>query len=139
MKLFTRVAYVVLTAVLALSLSAPASAQDSKSAPLARQLAAALDAAKLDSIAAKDPEGADVFAAALYFPGMQLLVVSGKYSVPQLLTARINSKEYRDVYLDLNGAAFGCCFKRDLEVYALSRREFGDDFRVEVHPLLRGN
>ena len=113
MKLFTRVAYVALTAVLALSLSAPASAQDSKSAPLARQLAAALDAAKLDSIAAKDPEGADVFVAALYFPGMQLLVVSGKYSVPQLLTTRLTNKEYRDVYLDLNGAATAKIFIED--------------------------
>ena len=65
MKLFTRVACVPLAAVVALSLSAPASAQESKSAPLAKQLAAALDAAKLDSIAAKDPEGTDVFSAAL--------------------------------------------------------------------------
>jgi hypothetical protein len=36
---------------------------------------------------------------------MQLLVVSGKYAVPQLLTARVGKKEYRDVYLDLNGAS----------------------------------
>ena len=42
--------------------------------------------------------------AALYFPG-QLLVVSGKYSVPQLLNERLGKKEYRDVYMDLNGAA----------------------------------
>jgi len=47
----------------------------------------------------------DVFVAALYFPGIQLLVVSGKYTVPQLLTERVNKKEYRDVYLDLNGAS----------------------------------
>jgi hypothetical protein len=92
-------------AVVALSLSSPASAQESKSAPLAKQLAAALDAAKLDCIAAKDPSAPDVFVAALYFPGVQLLVVSGKYSVPQLLTERLVRKEYRDTYLDLNGAS----------------------------------
>jgi hypothetical protein len=92
-------------AVVALSLSSPALAQESKSAPLAKQLAAALDAAKLDCIAAKDPSAPDVFVAALYFPGVQLLVVSGKYSVPQLLTERLAKKEYRDTYLDLNGAA----------------------------------
>jgi hypothetical protein len=92
-------------AVLALSLSSPALAQESKSAPLAKQLAAALDAAKLDCIAAKDPSAPDVFVAALYFPGVQLLVVSGKYSVPQLLNERLAKKEYRDTYLDLNGAA----------------------------------
>ena len=90
--------------VLALSFHAPAAAQESKSAPLAKQLAAAMDAGKLDSIAAKDMNASDVFVAALYFPG-QLLVVSGKYSVPQLLVERLGKKEYRDVYMDLNGAA----------------------------------
>ena len=113
MKLLTRIAHGALAALLALAVSAPASAQDSKSAPLAKQLAAALDAGKLDSLAARDPEAPDVFHAVLYFPGMQLLVVSGKYSVPQLLTARINSKEYRDVYLDLNGAATAKVFIED--------------------------
>jgi hypothetical protein len=92
--------------VFALTLPAPASAQDSKSAPLAKQLVAAMDAAKLDSIAAKDAVSADVFVAALYFPG-QLLAISGKYSVPQLLNERLGKKEYRDVYMDLNGAAAG--------------------------------
>ena len=95
----------LLAAVIVLSLSTAASAQESKSAPLAKQLAAALDAAKLDSIAAKDPSAPDIFFAALYFPGVQLLVVSGKYSVPQLLTERLVKKEYRDTYLDLNGAS----------------------------------
>ncbi|PYR41342.1 MAG: hypothetical protein DMF93_08625 [Acidobacteria bacterium] len=90
--------------VLALTFPAPASAQESKSAPLAKQLAAAMDAGKLDSIAAKDAVANDVFVAALYFPG-QLLVISGKYSVPQLLNDRLGKKEYRDVYMDLNGAA----------------------------------
>ena len=100
MKLLTRV-------VICLVWLAPAvaSAQESKSSPLAKQLAAALDAGKLDSIAAKDPSAPDVFVAALYFPGSQLLVISGKYAVPQLLTDRVGRKEYRDVYLDLNGAA----------------------------------
>ncbi len=92
-------------AVAVLSLSTAASAQESRSAPLAKQLAAALDAAKLDSIAAKDPSAPDIFFAALYFPGVQLLVVSGKYSVPQLLVERLVKKEYRDIYLDLNGAS----------------------------------
>lgn len=95
----------LLAAVVVLSLSTAASAQESKSAPLAKQLAAALDAAKLDSIAAKDPSAPDIFFAALYFPGVQLLVVSGKYTVPQLLTERLVKKEYRDTYLDLNGAS----------------------------------
>jgi hypothetical protein len=113
LKLSTRVAHVSLAAVLVLSLASRASAQESKSAPLAKQLAAALDAAKLDSIAAKDPDGTDVFVAALYFPNMEFLAVSGKYSVPQLLATRLTQKEYRDVYLDLNGAATAKTFIED--------------------------
>jgi hypothetical protein len=92
-----------LVLVVALTLPALASAQDSKSVALAKQLASALEAGKLDSIAARDGEG-DVFVAALYFPG-QLLVISGKYSVPQLLADRLGKKEYRDVYMDLMGTA----------------------------------
>lgn len=102
MKTFVSGALAVLVS---LSAVASVSAQESKSAPLAKQLAAALDAGKLDSVAAKDPGAPDVFCAALYFPGAQLLVVSAKYSVPQLLSDRLMKKEYRDTYLDLNGAA----------------------------------
>jgi hypothetical protein len=88
-----------------LVLSTPAFAQESKSATLAKQLAAALDAGKLDAIAAKDPSAPDVFCAALYFPNAQLLVVSAKFSVPQILDARLAKKEYRDTYIDLNSAS----------------------------------
>jgi hypothetical protein len=105
MKLPPRFVCSALAVIAALSVAAVASAQESKSAPLAKELAAAMDAGKLDSIAARDPAAPDVFVAALYFPGTQLLVVSGKYSVPQLLTDRVGKKEYRDVYLDLNGAS----------------------------------
>jgi len=90
--------------VFALTLLAPLSAQDSKSSPLAKELAAAMEAGKIDSIAAKDATAPDVFVAALFFPG-QLLVISGKYAVPQLLNDRLGKKEYRDIYMDLNGAA----------------------------------
>jgi hypothetical protein len=77
----------------------------SKSAPLAAELKAALDAAKLDAIAAPDPSQPDVFVAALYFSGSQFLVVSAKYAVPQLLNERLLRKEFRDVYLDLSSAS----------------------------------
>lgn len=99
------VAHGCLAVVLALSLSATALAQESKSGPLAKQLAAALDAAKLDSIAAKDPSSTDVFIGALYFRGAQLLVVSAKYAVPALLNTRLLKQEYRDTYIDLNSAS----------------------------------
>ena len=124
MKLLTRV-------VICLVWLAPAvaSAQESKSSPLAKQLAAALDAGKLDSIAAKDPSAPDVFVAALYFPGSQLLVISGKYAVPQLLNDRVGKKEYRDVYLDLNGAATAKVFIEDPGADGLKpRRESNQPF-----------
>src|SRR5438045_2987348 len=91
--------------VFALSLSATALAQEPKSAPLAKQLAAALDAAKIDSIAAKDPSAPDVFIGALYFPGVQLLVVCAKYTVPTLLVDKLAKKDYKEVYIDLNSAS----------------------------------
>jgi len=101
----SRAALVASVAVVLLSLAPAASAQEGKSAALAKQLAAALDAAKLDSIAAKDPTAPDTFVAALYFPNAQLLVVSAKYTAPQLLDARLSKKEYRDTYIDLNSAS----------------------------------
>jgi hypothetical protein len=102
MKTATRV---VMCAVLTIAFAYPALAQDAKSAPLAQQLAAALEAAQMDAVAAKDPSKPDTFVSALYFKGLQLLVVSGKYSAPLILDEKIGKKEYRDVYMDLNGAA----------------------------------
>ena len=99
----TRVA--VVAVALTLSVSATAFAQDAKSVALAKELAAALDAAKLDSLAAPDPSNPDTFVAALYFANMQLLVVSAKYTAPLLLIAKVAKKEYRDVYIDLNSAS----------------------------------
>jgi len=99
-----RIVVASLTAVLALS-SATSFAQDSKSAPLARQLASALDAAKLDSVAAADPANADTFVAALYLANSELLVVSAKFQPPQIMADRIAKKEFRDAYIDLNSAS----------------------------------
>ena len=81
-----------------------AAAQESKSAPLAKQLAQVLDQAKLESIAAADPT-TGAFVAALYIPGTQLLVVSGMFDAPAIGAERISRKEYRDLYMDLQGAA----------------------------------
>jgi len=95
----------LLAAVLTVATAAGAFAQESKSTPLAKQLVAALEAGKLDSIAAQDPGSPDVFFAALYIQGSELLVVSAKYTAPQLLTDRLGKKEYRDTYIDLNSAS----------------------------------
>jgi hypothetical protein len=94
-----------LCGVLTVASAAAAVAQDGKSVALAKQLAAALDANHLDSIAAKDPSKPDTFIGVLYFKGVQLLAVSAKYSAPSLLVDKIAKKDYRDVYIDLNSAS----------------------------------
>jgi hypothetical protein len=88
-----------------LASAAPASAEDSKSAVVAKELVQALDAAKLTAIATADPANPGVFLAALYIPGTQLLVVSAKYAAPTLLTDRITAKDYQAVYVDLQSAS----------------------------------
>ena len=85
--------------------AASAAAQESKSSAAAKALVDALDTAKLDSIAAVDPSEPGMFAAALYIPGTQLLVVSAKYSAPPLLIDKLTRKDYRDIYIDLNSAS----------------------------------
>ena len=86
-------------------LAAPALAQDSKSAALAAEVAKLLDQMKVDAIAAKHPGSPDQYVGALYFPGSQLLVVTAKYQVPELMNTKLATKAYRDVYIDLNSAA----------------------------------
>jgi hypothetical protein len=103
----TRVGPGLTLAVLAILLvsSRPIFAQPSKSAEAAKQLAAALDALKLEAIAAADPSEPGTFVAALYFQGAQILAVSAKYAAPPLLVEKIKQKDYRDVYIDLSSAS----------------------------------
>lgn len=91
-------------AVLAFS-AGLAHAQDSKSAPLAKELTQLLDQGKLTTVAAKDTQGEGQYIAAMYFPGSQLLVVGARYSVPVLLDAKLTEQKYMDVYIDLNSAS----------------------------------
>jgi hypothetical protein len=79
--------------------------EGTKSAAAVKELAQAMDLAKLDSIAAADPSEPGTFAAALYFPGAQLLVVSAKYAEPSLLLEKMKNRNYREVYIDLNSAS----------------------------------
>lgn len=92
-------------ALVAGPLSVVSATQSARSGTAAKELTAALEAAKLDSIAAADPTDPQSFAAALYLSGSQLLVVSAKYAAPSLLAAKIKSKDYRDVYIDLSSAS----------------------------------
>jgi hypothetical protein len=97
---------IVIAAVLVLALeSVPVARQAPTSPPAVKELTQVLDAAKLDAIAAADPSEPGRFVAALYIQGSQLLVVSAKYAAPTLLTAKIKTKEYRDIYMDLSAAS----------------------------------
>lgn len=87
-----------------LALAGPAG-EPSRSAAAAKQLTDALTAHKLDAIAARDPDEADRFVAALFYPGAQLLVVSARYSVPAALDAKLAQEKYHDVYLDLQSSS----------------------------------
>jgi hypothetical protein len=92
-----------------------------RSAGLAKQLGAALVEHKLEAIAARDPDGADRFVAALYFPDSQLLVISGNYPSPSLLDEKLAQKNYREVYLDLGTtqSASASMFVQDMQADGL--------------------
>lgn len=94
------VAAVLLFAKVVVGLNGPA-----HSTVVAKQLTTALFEQKLDAIAAKDPDEPDRFVAALFLPDSQLLVVSARYAAPSILESKVAQHQYRDVYLDLQGAA----------------------------------
>jgi hypothetical protein len=93
----------LLAAAFMLLLPPFANAQAAKSSALAAELVRLLDQAKLDSLAAK--VAPEQYAALLYLPGSQLLVVQAKYAVPERIDLSLNEKKYRDVYIDLNSAS----------------------------------
>ena len=103
-KLSRAAGVAALSSFVAIPTLAAAGPQESKSAPLARQLAQLLDAAKIETIGAADP-ATGAFVAALYIPGTQLLVVAGQFDAPAIGTERIKQKQYKDLYMDLHGAA----------------------------------
>ncbi|MGH9346671.1 MAG: hypothetical protein ACRD26_05325 [Vicinamibacterales bacterium] len=107
----------------------PALAQEPKSAALATELAKLLDEMKVDSLAARHPGAPDQYVGALYFPGTQLLVVTARYQVPELLDTKLASKAYRDVYIDLNSASVANTkvFVSDLGCNGLKARRNDDE------------
>lgn len=78
--------------------------QASRSSTLAKQVTAALGEQRLEAIATQHPDESDRFVAALFIPDTQMLVVSARYASPLLLQARLAHRQYRDVYLDLQGS-----------------------------------
>jgi hypothetical protein len=99
----------------------------SKSEPLAKELVRLLEQTGAQYIAAKATE-ADTYVAALHIPGVQLLVVKAKYSVPVLFDERLTKKEFQDAYIDLNSASLPetKIFVEDLRADGLHASREGD-------------
>src|SRR5262245_29790882 len=125
------VAHRLRIAALACALIVPtaASAQESKSAALATELPRVLDAAKLDSIAAKHTV-AGQYVGALYIAGSQLLVVSAKYSLPARIDTLLNQKKYQEIYQDLNSAS-----EKDSKIFVMDLGANGLRFKQEKNEL----
>lgn len=108
-------------------LPAPVAGQESHSAPLARELAALLTERTLDSYAVKSPDAPDEFVAALFFPNVQLLVVSARPSSPAVVDAQLANKQYGEVYAMLHQASIPetKIFFQDMNADGLQARPSG--------------
>lgn len=136
MKTWIRQAAVLgLAAAVVLCATPLAEAQESKTAPLVKELVQLLDQRTLDSAAAKVPGVEDEFVAVLYFPDMQLLATMARYSAPSLLVEKIANGEYREVYIDLNSASIAGSkiFVEDLRSNGLLPRRSGSDEPFDIY------
>jgi hypothetical protein len=86
-----------------LTAGSTAGAQPFASAGAARELVSLLDRLGVDAIATVDPEERGIFVGALYIPGGQLLVVQARHPSVDGILQRLAARQYRDVYLDLQG------------------------------------
>lgn len=94
---------------------ATAEPQTGSSAAVVKELAAYLSSHNQTAFAARDPESG-AFVAALFYPGVQMLVVSAKPAAADAIAAQLAAKNFQDVYAALqDGAArTGRLFVQDL-------------------------
>jgi len=109
----------------------PATAQHWKSAESSKALLQQMEAAGADAVAVRDPERPERFIAALRLPG-QLLVVSATHPSVDLVSQRVDSGAYRDVYLDLQGtpAQDSKFFVHDMDADGLSLSGRGQAYDI---------
>ena len=88
------------TVVYAQAPAAPPSTSTSK----AKELVGLLQARKLEAIAAREPDQAGRFVAALLVPNAQLLLVAAKYSQPMDIEYYLYQKEFMNAYVNLNSS-----------------------------------
>lgn len=101
--------------------SASPSPSASASATQARALVELMTSRGVQAIAAKDPQNAGRYVAALYVPGAELLVVSADYPAPAILDKRLKDGQYQEVYVDLQstGSTTHKLFIEDLQANGL--------------------
>jgi hypothetical protein len=104
MKRFIFAFIVAFTVAIALATLASAD-QPSQSAAPAASLKALLEQFNMDTIAARDPDEAGRYIAAMYVKDSQLLVVSAPYRVPTVLDRLIAAGNYMEAYLNLQAVA----------------------------------
>jgi hypothetical protein len=79
--------------------------EDSKSAPLAKELTMLLAERHLDAFAVQDPSRPGFFVAVRSYPGVQLLVVGGSSTASDYLEYQLDRKDYGEVYSALHSSA----------------------------------
>jgi hypothetical protein len=116
-----RIAHLVILAACALSPCTAALAESPKSAAPAEEVLKALAQHNLTYLAAKDPNEAGRFVAAMRLGDDQLFVISAQYEQPALIKERLLSRDYQWVYQELNSASKrdGRLFVQDLGVPGL--------------------
>jgi hypothetical protein len=75
---------------------------ESQSAALVLELTRLMDTMQLTNVAAQSEDG---YAAALYIPGSQLLIVSGTFASTERINYLLDKKAYSDAYVDMNGSS----------------------------------
>ena len=121
--------FATLCACLALAAAAAAQHAAGTSAVPVKELASYLTSHNQTAIAARDPESGG-FVAAMFYPGVQMLVVSARPTAPDAIAAQLAAKNFQDVYLSLqDGAArSGRLFVQDLGADGLA--DAGDSVDV---------
>jgi hypothetical protein len=103
-----------------------------KSRDPARKLVQLLEARRLTAAATTDPQVPGRFIAAMYVPGSGLLVVGASSPSVEAVRYRIEQRQYRDVYLDLQSTPTvqGRLFVQDAAADGLTWSADGSDVDV---------
>jgi len=111
-------------------------AQKWASGDAARGLVTALDRLGLEAIAAADPSEPGTFVAALKIQGGRLLVVQARHPSVDGLLQRLAARQYRDVYLDLQGTPTqkGKFFVQDAGANGILTRLLHRRYDIELCP-----